>query len=343
MTRLAPLACAGLLSLAFACGPAPRAPAPAAPAPLHMSPVTDLAPAAGISWLIEARPRTLLEQPGIASLVDSALGRNLDAFATRHGVDLRNLDEAALAGYGDATLFLGAGPVNTFTLERLFRSHASFVEGRAEDRANTKDGHALWPVTRLWGDVDGERTQMAILGIAGVAVERGRFGPLRAAEAFAQGRLHKASPALRAEPLASAAAAVGPGLLRAFAAGPFTGDWARGVGGLLAAATSVGAALAFLPANAPGGATDGDPSAVARLRVALVDVDEAGRGRLVATFDRFAQSAFGRLAGLDHPRSAADVRKEGRALVLQVDLDPRTLARGIHGALDATMAELLSY
>src|SRR5262249_30711464 len=114
------------------------------------------------------------------------------------------------------------------------------LDGRAEDRGNAADGTPYEPITRLFGTVHARREQIAIFGHDGVALERGRFGPLRAAEAFAQARLKKAKPALKTQPLARADALPGDAPVRGFAPGPFEGPWEKGFGGLLRAASAAG-------------------------------------------------------------------------------------------------------
>ena len=129
----------------------------------------------------------------------------------------------AVAGHGPATLGLARLPVEPWRVETAFAARARTVEGRAVERG----------VTRFWGTVGDEREQVALFGRDGVGIEFGGLGPLQAAIYFAQGRLKRSLPALRAEPLAAAAALLGEAPLRGFAPGPFEADWARGLGGLL--------------------------------------------------------------------------------------------------------------
>jgi hypothetical protein len=204
------------------------------------------------------------------------------------------------------------------------------------------DGRAIeGDVTRFWGTVGTEREQVAVVGGDAVGMERGRFGPLRAALYFAEGKLRRALPALRAEPLARAAAllnADGPAPLRAFAPGPFEGEWAGGVGGLLRGATAV-AGAARPRERAPNGS----------LWISLVltgawdDQAPAAAERLRAVFGVFADDPLGRLMGLRQPLDGPRVSWEKDALRLDVVLDPLELGRGVHAATDAKMAEILAY
>ena len=81
-------------------------------------------------------------------------------------------------------------------------AESSEIDGRAIDRAG--DGPAP---TFVPGTVHGEREQLALFGRDALALEVGRFASAGASEMFAEARLEKASPALRAEPLARAPSA----------------------------------------------------------------------------------------------------------------------------------------
>ncbi len=226
---------------AAACGGTPRdiAGGERATEPhLELDPIVDLVPAAGLVWLMEARPRELLADPILGETLSAiATADRFEALARRHGgVDLRQADQVAVASTANgmrATLGLALVHVEPGRVEAAFAARARNVEGRAVERG----------VTRFWGTVGEEREQVALFGRRGVGIERGGLGPLQASVYFAEGRLKRARPALRAEPLASVAERLGDAPLRGFAPGPFEGDWARGVGGLLRATTAVGARL----------------------------------------------------------------------------------------------------
>src|SRR5439155_13010949 len=112
-------------------------------------------------------------------------------------------------------------------VEKSFAERALRLEGRAADHPD---------VIRTWGDLGTAREQLLIFGKRGVGLEVGGFGPLRAAELFAEGRLKKASPIFRSPPLDLAASALGPAPARLFFAGPFDSS---GLGGLLKVASAV--------------------------------------------------------------------------------------------------------
>jgi hypothetical protein len=333
-TRREALALLGVLAAA-ACRPgaAARTEAAPPPPPLALDPLVDLVPAAGLAWLVELRPHELLATPALASAVSLVVpAPRFDAFAAGHGgVDLRHLACLVVAGYADATLALARGPVEPARVEAAFAARAVAVEGRAVDAG----------VTRLWGSVGAEREQVALFhGESGDAVglERGHLGPLRAAVYFAQGKLRRALPALRAEPLVHVAKLLGEAPVRAFAPGPFEGSWARGLGGLLGATTAVGASLR--PVDHP-------PHGALVLQAVLLgawgtDAPEAAE-RLAAAFQLLASDSLGRLLGFDHPLEEARVSGDAEALRLQLVLDPVDLAHGVQAATDARVSEIMQY
>lgn len=313
------------------------------PSPLHVSPPADLAAAAGLTWLVEARLRELFANadliPALHLLVTE--GR-LDKFAARNGgVDLRQVRELAAAGYGDSLLVVATGLFDPVKLEATFAERASPLDGRAIDRANGASGAPLVPIARLWGTLRSERQQVAIFGRDAVAIEQGRFGPLRTAEAFAQGKLKRAQPALKSVPLARTAELLGDAPLRAFAPGPFEGAWASGLGGLLRASTA--AALGVHVAAVAGVPGKSRLDCTFVLTGGWGDSAPAAGERLSAAFGRLAQDALGKLCGLDHPLDGPRVRTTAEALTLEVALDPLEIARGLRAATEASVEEIMSY
>ncbi|HEY3822115.1 MAG TPA: hypothetical protein VGL81_33350 [Polyangiaceae bacterium] len=331
MTRREALALLGGLAAALGCGPGAVAPPETPkPPPLALDPLVDLAPAAGLVWLFDARAGELLAspvlRPGLALLFPPA---RFDAFAEHHGgVDLRSVSQLVIAQYDGATLALASTPLQPARVEAAFAARALDVDGRAVEGG----------VTRLWGTVAGGREQVAVFDARAVGLERGRFGPLRAATYFARGLLKRALPALRAEPLVRVAKLLGDAPLRAFAPGPFEGEWSAGLGGLLRATTAAGASVH--PVERPAGGA---------LEVQLVlagawgaDASRASE-RLASAFQLLGADPLGRLMGIDHPLEEARVSGDDEALRLQVVLDPLALARGLQAATDARISEIMAY
>jgi hypothetical protein len=308
---------------------------------LHLSPVTDLAQAAGLAWLVALAPRAIAGNPALIEPVNLIVTeKRLDRFAALNGgIDLRALEELVVAGYPDATLALGRGLVDPARVGKAFADRAAPLEGRATDKP--------WGVTRLWGAVGGRREQLAIFGRRAVALERrgeaglvdaSRPGPLRVAELFAEERLKRSAPALKAEPLARAAEVVGDAPARAFAAGPFEGELSAGLGGLLKAATAVA-----VSARVPGESLT--PARV-DFRVAVLGSwgadAPAASARLAAAFNILAQDPLGRLCGLDRPLAGPRVAGGDDALTLDASFDALLVARGLRDVTSARLDEILS-
>jgi hypothetical protein len=321
----------GAVGVACTAGPKPAATPPPPPA-LDLDPLVDLVPAAGLVWLVEAHPQQVLADRSLADVFGAmAPAEALDAFALRHGgVDLRRADQVTVSGHGRATLGLARLAVDPGRVEAAFTARAREVEGRAVERG----------VTRFWGTVGEQREQVALFGSEGVGTEFGGLGPLQAAIYFAQGRLKRSLPALRAEPLAAAAELLGPSPVRAFAPGPFVADWAAGLGGLLAGATAAAARLRS-------GQRGPDARQVLELRVILTgawgaDADTAAQ-RLAASFRVLSEDPFGRLTGLDRPVDGPIATGRPDVLALDVALDPVTMSHGLRAAVGAPLAEIMAF
>jgi hypothetical protein len=299
------------------------------PPELHVSPLVDIIPAAGLEWLVDARPADLwanrVTHHVATTLVPTA---RFDAFAAGHGgVDLRQAREFVAAGFEASSLALVSTPIVPERLEAAFASRALTVEGRSVDHG----------VTRVWGKRGDEAAgeQLAIFGEQAVGWERGRSGILRVAALFAEGRLRRALAALKAEPLASAATEIGDGPIRVFAPGPFEGEFAGGLGGLLRATTAVAATIR--------------PRAQAELlcHIALMGAwgqdAPAAADRLSAVFETLALDPIGRLMGIDRPLSGPHSWSQGGTIRLEVSLDANAVARGLHAATGATVEEMMAY
>ncbi|MBX3190311.1 MAG: hypothetical protein KF819_25150 [Labilithrix sp.] len=322
------------LALASACGPKSPPPPPGPPpVALQLDHACELAPAAGLEWIVDARPREIAETPdlipAIALVVPEA---RFAAFAATHGgLDVRQMKELCVARYKDSSLTIARGPLDPARVETAFADRMTNPGGRTLVVPNP-------PVVRQWGEVNGEPQALTIFAREAVALEAGRGAAgsaprVRAAEAFALGRLKRASPALKAT-LARAAELLGEAPARAFAPGPFEGELAQGLGGLLRASTAVGGSARFA----------GPPAQIA-VRIVLTGAwgkdAQAAADRFIAAANVVADSPFGRLLSLNHPVLAPAVRGTPDALILDVTLDGMALARGLHDALDAEVGEIM--
>jgi hypothetical protein len=313
--------------VATACA-GPRSAVTAAPAgpTFGLDPIVDMVPAAGLIWLVDARPQELFHSaklgPALAILLPD---ERATAFARRYGgVDPRHASQLAIAGFAKATLGLARMPVDAALLEAAFASRGQ-ITGRSAEHG----------IARLRGNVEGEPEQVAIFG-QGAAIERGQPGPLQTAIYFAEGKLKRALPALKAEPLSATAARLGDAPLRAFAPGPFDGQAASGLGGLLRATTAVGGAVRPVEAKASGA-----------VRVTLVLLGAWGADapdaavRLGAAFQVLSEDPLGRLMGVNRPIEGPRTAGDESALTLDAVLDLASIARGLRDATDATVAQIM--
>lgn len=316
--------------LAFpACGsPRPSAKTPT-PVALHLEPACDLAPAAGLDWLVEASPRVVAQNADLIGPIATVVPEvRLNRFTKAHGgVDLRQVHALCIAHYKNTSLTVARTPFDPATVEAAFAARAT----RDVRRTSLAP---VPPVIRL--STAAEETnaeQITLFGRDALIWEQGHPGPLRASEAFAFGKLKKATPALRGAALAKAAELLGEAPVRAFAPGPFDGETARGLGGLLRATTAIGASARFAGAD--------------RIAVKVVltggwkDDASIAADRLASAANVLASSALGRLLGLDHPSAPSRTYGTADALVFETTLDAMALAKGLHDALDAEVTEIL--
>lgn len=314
----------------FACGPSkPPPPPPPPPVPLHLSPACDLAPAAGLSWVVEASPRAIAQSPDLIPAIALVVPEDrLRGYAAAHGgIDLRQIEDLCIARYKDATLAIARTPIDPARVMSAFEDRSTKPAARAHVVPNP-------PVVRVTGEVHTEPQQLLVFGREAVALEQGKPGPLRASEAFALGRLRRASPALRGAALSRAAQVLGDAPVRVFAPGPFEGEVAQGLGGLLRASTAI--AVSATPVK-------GAPRIAVRLVLTGAwgeDAAAAGE-RLAAAVHVVSESAVGRLFGLDRPLEGPHVRSAPEALVLEATYDAGALARGVHDAVDAEVGDIM--
>jgi hypothetical protein len=318
---------AAVLSFA-ACGGKPP-PKDGAPPPLDLVSSHDLlscVPGAGLRWVLRARLREIAQAPGlVAPLADIFPEQRLSDFAAAHGgIDLRQAHELIAAQYTDASLYGVRALVDPGKIEATFARRGE-IEGRGQDLASPS-------VVRVFGNVGDARVQLATFGRDAVALETGKLGPLRAFEAFAMKKLHRAKPAIESEPLARLLPMLGDAHVVALAPGPFTEEWESGLGGLLRGSTAAGVA-------ARADATDVVVTLV--LAGAWGADADAAAGRLSAATNVIAQSAFGRLLGLDAPTRPPRVTAAPDALAFTAAFSAERAALGLHRALDAQISDIM--
>ncbi len=332
------------LAAGLSCGAPPKPAAPEPPlTPLHLEPACSLAPSAKLEWLVDARPRAIAQTPELVPAIAMLVSEDrFRAHASAHGgVDLRQVQDLCVARYAESTLVVAHTPVDPRKIEEAFATRASNVEGRAVDVPNP-------PVLRMWGDVHGTREQIVVFGRDAVAMEQGRFGVLRASQAFALGKLKRAAPALRGRALAGVVERLGEAPLRVLAPGPFEGEAAKGLGGLLGASTALGVA-ARVPSREDLAVRGVGAKVTTPIHVRVVLLGAWGADgpkaaeRLAAAANVLAESGMGHLFGLDRPVDGPRTRAEGDALIFEAIFDGTLLAHGMHDAIDAEVRDIMGH
>jgi hypothetical protein len=304
-------------------GGKPPLPPPPPPEPLHLAPLADLVPAAGLEWLVLARPAELYRTPSLRLPLGLLVPPSgLERLAAYTGFDLRLADELVLASDGRSTLSLVKVAHDPAVVEARFR------ERLTDEPPRSREGSS---VVRVSGAAGTARRSFAALGGSVVAFESGEPGLLRAAVAFARGRLKRARPALRAEPLASLARRLGDAPLALYAINPPRAPWPRGAHGLLERAVAAGLVAA--------------PSAEGlRLRGAAAgtwdDPPSAALGRLEATLRDLGRSSLGRLTALGEPVVPFAFRGDRDVIEAEGALDAAKLAEGLHAVTTAQLDEM---
>ncbi len=314
------------------CGAAPVvAPAPELP-PLKVDDLSGLVTAAGLSWIVLVKPRTIAEIPWlIPEIALFAPERNLDLFAREVGVDLRRIPEAIVARFdaslGGADLQLARHQNDAEACERLFRKRVTRAPMRAEDRPD---------VVRVSGEIGATPHVFARIGGDVLAYQEGgdpAKGPVRVATLYAQEKLKKTPRALENEPLKGLRARFGDAPCVGLALGPFDDEWKAAANGLLEAATGVGAALR--------------PTARENLGFAFAitgdfhDSADAASDTLMDAWDAFAVTELGKVLGLDHPVGKPVPSHLADVVALSVEIEPRRFAEGLHALVMQDLDELM--
>jgi hypothetical protein len=309
--------------------PPPLPPTEAPPPPPLVIPTLEgLLPLAGLRWLVLTKPREITKIPWLIPAIAAFIPESrFDRFAKVTGIDLRKTPEAIVASYtteeGDASIELVRHAGDARAIERAFRDRISSDVIRAVDRPD---------LVRVTGRIGREPHGFAALGNDVVCFQQEgsmKRGPCRIASLIALGKLGRLAKVAGEPVLESLAARLGPAPLRVFALGPFEGELARGARGLAGAATAIGAAAR--------------PSAREAILLSIVitgdftsQADLAAHELELAWADLVARP-FGHLCGLDAPVAPPLATHAADAVTLQVELEPRKLAKGL---ADATVNEI---
>lgn len=299
-----------------------------AAAPLHLSPLSDLAPGAGLRWLLVARVGELV-QPGALGrpLAELVSAERLDALADLLGFDPRLADEVVVADYGSSTVFLFRVAHDPELVERRFRERVPGEVIRIVHEPR---------IVRITGTVGKTKRSMVFLDGQAVALEVGGDAYAMAVVGFATKKLHRAKPALASEPLASLAASLVQGEsappLLLLAPNPAREPWSVGAHGLLELTSAIG--VAARP-HAEG------------LSVEIAAVGQYGqrsepvRERLEATVHDVVLSPLGTLTGVSDPKRPYAYEVSGKRLTVRTQWDAEKLARGLRAATASSIAEIV--
>ncbi len=303
--------------------------------PLAIRSLDLLSPLAGLQWLVVARPREIAStswlEASIAMLLDK--GR-LDQAAVSMGFDLRTVPEAIWAGYradnnglDDTSLQLVRHSSDSLKIEQLFRDRLSSDVSRSIDDPR---------VVRVGGRIGRTVHAMATIGVDIVCLQQAGSvdrGPCRVASLLALGKLKRTRSVFEDEAMHSLARRFGPAPLQLFAPGPFEGDLARGVHGLLGAATGIG--MSFRPSV--------HESVLVEIVVTgdFTESGAEGSQRLMASWEDLAARPLGRLLGLDAPVAHAMPMRMAEMVGILVDLDAHKLAKGLADATRNQIREIM--
>lgn len=316
---------------------------PPAEKPIELPPLVALVPAAGLDSLVDARPRELLAHPELIPLVTQVIPESqLRAFANRHaGVDPLKLEELTVATYAKSTLYLASGDFDGARVEQAFHERTLAVTGRFID---DRGSGPLSRITRFEGDAEGDHVAMATFGRRAVAIEShavpNRVGPLRVSELFALHKLQRSHPALETSPLDAASAALGDAPVRIFFPGPFEGESAKGLAGLLRAATAVAIAIRFDDGSDPNDQRTKLDVTIDLLGAWGDDAPSAGQ-RFAAAVESIARSDLGRLCGLHEPIRGPILKTSPTVLSLFAVIDAAKLASGARAATGSQIDEIM--
>jgi hypothetical protein len=307
-----------------ACSTPPAKPA-ASPAPVVADTAPraplDYVPAAGLRWLCVARPQRIFRDSALRALALTVLDpERLDAFTMLSGIDLRELEAGAIAGYDLGTLYvvaLGAPDGGT--------ARARFQE-RLTNGARVKQPQPEQYL--LLGTRAGEPLALVSVHDRLLAFAAGDPSLARVAEAYAMRRL-KSPTALHGAALSLLPEAPSNALAVVYFPGPFTGDWAHAGYGIL------GSAQALDVAVEAGGADT--------LRVTLTLVGEFPvgdeRAKLERAWTDLRQSSTGQLFGLDQIKKMSIVA-DLHHLTWSGEVPGTALVAGLRAATVANVPEM---
>jgi len=270
------------------------------------------------------KPQQLLGHPELErAILEIIPTSRFDAFVEASGVDLRELPEAALAGFPYSTLYLAELPNGVAALAR-----ARFAE-RLLAGAVTKRPHPR--LTRITGVIGQTPETLLTVDDRLLAISVGDPVPAKIAEAYARERLPHSPPALRGAALAALPELTASNVAVLFAPGPFADEWQRAAGGLLQSTVAI--AIAVQPIG------NGKVATTIYLAGAWQDSAQDAANRLKTAWSTFTRSSAGHLLELDE---IAEVDAKPDLLELRVELELAALVRGLRASVLGDLSQILN-
>jgi len=216
---------------ALSCSGAEKKPAPPPlPPAAHAArlPLSDYVPAAGLRWLVHARPREIFaDERLLADWKTVFTEKRLRDFQNSSGFRARDVEELFIAGYGLGTLYLFDARLVGRDVEAAFRSRAMSTGNRETGRDD---------LTHLTGIIADSPQALVHLDQHFAAIVEDDLTLAKFVVAYAQERLKKSPPALETNSLKRHRSFEPKSPLRIFLRGPFdeatdavSGSFASGV------------------------------------------------------------------------------------------------------------------
>ena len=304
---------------------------PTAPSQLSQpEQLRSLATSAGLRWIVLTRPQDFLRHPIHGKRIARFVPRDrLSMFRMVTGIDIEAIEQLVVAGYrqsGDqSVLFLMNGTDDPIATESAFRDRFVRNSTRMAYRPD-----AIWSHGK---NAAGEVRAIAVMPSGVIAVEGGDSFRSKVALFYAMGRLKRTSRAFDLLDMGAVDRELGDGVVRAFAPGPFEGEWKNALGGVLGGASVVGAGIQF------GNAETMELS----VRLAGAWGSEAPRAlaALLSAWMRLAESPLGRVLGCDEPSGKLFERERPDMVGFNVRMDGARLLDGLFGVVAADLADIL--
>lgn len=291
----------------------------------------ELAPTAGLEWMIRTNPRQIAAIPWmIPAILELVPEANQAALQERLGFDPRQCVEAIFLSYGPALDGCQAQLVrhngDPATLEKKFLQRLTTDTQRSIDHPE---------VVRLRGKVGKKFLALTLIGRT-IAVydelDEDKDGIARIAALYALGKMTKAKSLRNDVLLASTMERFGDAPLVAIAPGPFVDEWKRAARGLLEVADTVAVSLSPATTEAVriSGAIRGD----------FGQEGSKAADLLRASWEDLGQTQMGRILGF-HDASEPVAAGTRDVITLNVMVDPMRAARGLRAILEQDLPAIM--